>query len=189
MHVPITTFIYTYLHLYTFIYINIHLFTFIYIFHFHWEAYSLPKYTIIIIHNHTKMTHNGRPIFIELDSKLRKLLKFVHIGWEEKGAISKKHWKRSYLKWALKKKLFWMSLILKIIINITNFLFQKFNYKSETYLIKITYQKQDYSFYCCQLKFWENKMTPKIAPLGRSFQIAPSSALISNSSFFSASWK
>ena len=37
--------------------------------------------------------------------------------------------------------------------NITNYLFQKFNYKSETYLIKITYQKQDYSFYCCQLKF------------------------------------
>ena len=28
--------------------------------------------------------------------------------------------------------------------NITNYLFQKLNYKSETYLIKIGYQKQDY---------------------------------------------
>ena len=33
-----------------------------------------------------------------------------------------------------------MSATLKI--NITNYLFQKFNYKSETYLIKITHQKQ-----------------------------------------------
>ena len=41
--------------------------------------------------------------------------------------------------------------------NTTNNLFQKFNYKSETYLFKKTYQKQDYSFYCCQLKFREKK--------------------------------
>ena len=37
--------------------------------------------------------------------------------------------------------------------NIINYLFQKFNYKSETYLIKLTFLKQDYSFYCCQFKF------------------------------------
>ena len=37
--------------------------------------------------------------------------------------------------------------------NITSYVFQKFNYKSEMYLIKITYQKKGYSFYYCQLKF------------------------------------
>ena len=63
---------------------------------------------------------------------------------------------------ALKKELFEISAEegaisnerdIKNKLNITNdILFQKFN-KSETYLIKITYQTQDYRFYCCQLKF------------------------------------
>ena len=80
MHVPITTFMYTYLHLYTFIYINIHLFTFIYIFHFHLRYY-VPRPGSRILHSRVDCRKHANMISY-FPAEVRNIL-FFFIPWHE----------------------------------------------------------------------------------------------------------